>query len=111
MSNKRLCSLTDLNPTGAKGLTVKDGDAVRELFVVRDHERVCAYENHCPHTGGPLDWTRDQFLDEEGKLIVCSTHLARFRINDVYSLAGPCAGLRLRAVEVRVDNGLVRLNG
>jgi nitrite reductase/ring-hydroxylating ferredoxin subunit len=97
-------------PNRCKGVTVEDEGTAGELFVMRDHEQVCAYENRCPQTGGSLDWSQDQFLDEEGKLIVCATHLALFRIHDGYCVAGPCAGARLRTLDIRIDNGLVFLD-
>ena len=53
---------------------------MRSLFVVRTGATVRAYENSCPHTGGPLDWVPDQFLTREKDMILCATHGALFRI-------------------------------
>lgn len=96
MSKRHLCALADLDRTGAKGITLTDGGSTRELFVVRKDDGMYAYENCCPHTGGPLDWIPNQFLDENGGLIVCATHAAVFRIHDGRCIAGPCAGAHLR---------------
>jgi nitrite reductase/ring-hydroxylating ferredoxin subunit len=109
MSLQRLCALAELDGSGAKGLTVSAETGARELFIVREGVRVYAYENACPHTGGPLDWMPDQFLDDERKLIVCATHAALFRVNDGYCVARPCAGARLRAVAVEIDDKAVFL--
>jgi nitrite reductase/ring-hydroxylating ferredoxin subunit len=46
-------------PNRCKGVTVEDEGTAGELFVMRDHEQVCAYENRCPHTSGSLDWSQD----------------------------------------------------
>jgi nitrite reductase/ring-hydroxylating ferredoxin subunit len=64
---------------------------------------VFGYENSCPHTGGPLDWVPDQFLNLEGNLIQCATHDALFSIEDGLCLKGPCAGQSLHALAVEVD--------
>lgn len=109
MRKLTLCSLTDLRRTGAKGVTLNENGIARDLFVVCKDGKVYAYENCCPHTGGPLDWMPDQFLDDDGKLIVCATHAALFRIDDGRCTAGPCAGASLRAVSIVVDDGMIDL--
>jgi len=76
---------------------------------VRHGDRVYAYRNRCPHTGAPLDWQPDQFLDLEQMFIQCAFHGALFRIADGYCVRGPCAGQSLEAVSVRIDDGLVVL--
>jgi len=106
----RLCNLAELTATGAKSCRLTHDGAARELFVVRKGAEVFAYENHCPHTGGPLDWMPDEFLDEDGELIVCATHAALFRIHDGRCIAGPCAGGRLTPVPVAVAEDAVFLN-
>jgi nitrite reductase/ring-hydroxylating ferredoxin subunit len=110
MTKQRLCSLTDLEATGARSITLTGHGTSRDLFVVRRDDGVYAYENVCPHTGGPLDWMPDQFLDEDRKLIVCATHAALFRIEDGRCIAGPCAGAALNAVSITVHEGAVFLN-
>ena len=65
--------------------------------------------NSCPHTGGPLDWVEDQFLDLDRRHILCATHGALFRIEDGHCLAGPCKGKGLTAVAIVVAEGEVRL--
>jgi nitrite reductase/ring-hydroxylating ferredoxin subunit len=65
--------------------------------------RVVAYRNSCPHTGGPLDWVPDQFLNLDGDLIQCATHDALFRIEDGVCVKGPCVGRSLTAVPVVIE--------
>jgi nitrite reductase/ring-hydroxylating ferredoxin subunit len=79
------------------------------LFVVRKKGRIYAYENDCPHQRVPLNWLPDEFLDAEQAAIECSTHRARFRIEDGYCTVGPCVGRSLTPVPVAVKEGEVIL--
>lgn len=105
-----LCNVADLSPTGAKSCQLTCDGITRELFVVRKGADIFAYKNHCPHTGGPLDWMPDEFLDEDGELIVCATHAALFRIHDGRCIAGPCAGAHLTPVAITIEDDAVFLN-
>lgn len=80
-----------------------------DLFLVRKGQHVYAYRNSCPHTGGPLDWVPDQFLNREGDLIQCATHDALFQIESGLCVSGPCSGERLTAVRVAIADGAVWL--
>ena len=100
-----LCRLEDLPDPGSKAFVVEGAAGAEEIFLVRRGQEVFAYRNQCPHTGGPLDWMPDEFLDLDKRHIQCATHDARFRIEDGYCLAGPCAGQALEAVPVRLESG------
>ena len=106
----RLCALSELPDPGSRGFSIRLGDELLELFVVHRQGRVTAYRNSCPHTGGPLDWMPDQFLDLQGREIQCASHDARFRIDDGFCIAGPCAGRSLAPVSVSIVNGDVVLD-
>jgi nitrite reductase/ring-hydroxylating ferredoxin subunit len=105
-----LCRLDDIPEPGGRGFRIGHGSETRALFVVRKGGRVFAYENSCPHTGSPLDWVPDRFLDLEKRHILCATHGALFRIADGYCLAGPCAGKSLKSVSITVTSGCVCFN-
>lgn len=75
------------------------------LCVLRRGNRLHAYLNRCPHTGGPMDWQPGVFLDADGTYIQCSTHGALFRVEDGYCVSGPCAGASLTAMAVTVRDG------
>ncbi|MFN2309301.1 MAG: Rieske (2Fe-2S) protein [Gammaproteobacteria bacterium] len=107
----RLCRLEALPDPGARGFCLHADAGVRDIFVVRRGETVFAYLNHCPHTGSPLDWQPDQFLNPERSLIQCATHAALFRIEDGHCLAGPCAGQALTPVAVTLIDGWVVVAG
>ncbi|MCH7932065.1 MAG: Rieske (2Fe-2S) protein [Proteobacteria bacterium] len=105
-----LCRLDEIPAPGSKGFALGDGDGRRDIFVVRDTGGVYAYENSCPHTGGPLDWTPDRFLTLDKRLILCATHGALFRVRDGTCVGGPCAGRSLAAVRISIVDGEIRLN-
>jgi nitrite reductase/ring-hydroxylating ferredoxin subunit len=98
-----LCRLDDIPDGAGKGFAFGNDDEPLEIFVVRDGSQVYAYRNVCPHTGSPLDWQPDDFMNEDGSLIMCHTHGALFEIADGFCVAGPCAGDQLTAVAVEVD--------
>ena len=80
-----------------------------DILVVRKGSIVYGYLNTCPHTGGPLDWVPDQFLDPAREYIQCATHAALFRITDGVCVYGPCAGDRLTPAPTAVEAGEVVL--
>ena len=106
---ERLCSLADLDVTGAKGLTLGEWPNAREFIVVRDGDQVRAYKNRCPHNSGTLETVPDRFLDPDRENLVCSTHGARFRIGDGLCISGPCRGEALTTVDIEIVSGEVRL--
>lgn len=95
-----LCDINELPEQGAKGFELDRSGRRREIFVVRQWDKVYGYVNSCPHTRGPLEWLPDQFLDLDKAHIQCSTHDARFRIEDGYCISGPCAGQSLKPVRL-----------
>ena len=92
-----------------KTISIPDGNFTREIFAVFKEGGYFVYENRCPHTGSPLDWMPDQFLNLDKTLIQCSTHHALFRIEDGYCIAGPCSGQGLSAVSVLEQDGVIWL--
>jgi nitrite reductase/ring-hydroxylating ferredoxin subunit len=105
-----ICPLHELADPGSKGFTMGEGDWPLRGFVVRHGETVRAYVNHCPHAGFPLNWTPDVFLAPDAPLILCSMHGALFEMDTGFCVSGPCSGLRLRGLPVRVARGYVVLD-
>ena len=101
---KSLCSLDDLPEGSSRGFSIKSRSGYEDVFVVRKNGQLFAYRNSCPHTGGPLDWVPDQFLNLDGDLIQCATHDALFRIEDGRCVAGPCAGAALSPVPMKISD-------
>ncbi|MGQ0677653.1 MAG: Rieske (2Fe-2S) protein [Rhodospirillales bacterium] len=106
-----LAALASIPDGAARGVTVEQGGAKRELIVARRGGRVFAYVNACPHLGTPLDIFPDKVLDHTGARLVCSTHGAAFRVADGFCVRGPCAGRSLARVPVELRGGGVFLAG
>jgi nitrite reductase/ring-hydroxylating ferredoxin subunit len=107
---RRLCRLADIPDGGGRGFWFGQDTARFGVFLIRQGDRVYAYENSCPHRGTPLDWLPDRFLDRDGRRILCATHGALFDIEDGLCLSGPCAGARLRRVAVAQRGAVLYLD-
>jgi nitrite reductase/ring-hydroxylating ferredoxin subunit len=106
-----ICGIAELADGEARSFARASAEGPVEGFVVRRGLAIFAYVNRCPHKGTSLDWMPGQFLSVDGSHIVCATHGARFRIEDGYCFAGPCAGASLKAMAVEIQNGTVVLTG
>lgn len=102
-----LCQLDEIPDPGAKGVYLEQ--LRLDLFVVRRGATVRAYRNSCPHTGAPLEWMPDQFLNLDGNLIQCALHGALFQIHDGGCIAGPCVGQALQPLTLEIRAGQVVL--
>jgi nitrite reductase/ring-hydroxylating ferredoxin subunit len=103
-----LCALSELADPGSRGFEFEhDGGAPLRLFLVRKGDVLSGYRNSCPHTGAPLEWQPDQFLDHDNSFIQCAMHGALFRPQDGYCLRGPCVGASLEALALTVVDGRV----
>ena len=103
MPSVTLCQLDDIDEEGSKGFEVQG----HKLFAVKKDNLVYVYQNRCPHLGVELEWDEDVFLDQEGKLIQCSTHGALFLIEDGSCVSGPCAGDQLTSIESKMEGNAV----
>ncbi len=72
-------------------------------FIVNHGGRHHAYVNRCPHQGTPLDLWPNEFLSEDGRLLVCATHGASFEPDTGRCVDGPCLGAALRRLSVERD--------
>ena len=104
-----LMALDEVADGASRGFKVYHRGEMLDGFLVRRGDRVYAYVNSCPHTGAPLDWTPDQFLDLPGRLIQCAIHGARFDIPSGLCVEGPCVNRSLQAIAVVVRDGVIHL--
>lgn len=104
MSGAVLCRAEEIGEGQARGFVIGEGASRRDVVVARRGGELRAYVNSCPHQGTPLETFPDRFLDADG-LLVCSTHGARFRVEDGYCVSGPCVGRLLKAITLEVVNG------
>jgi nitrite reductase/ring-hydroxylating ferredoxin subunit len=105
-----LCRSEELLDPGSRAFDFLWQGEMVEMFVVRKHGQVFGYLNQCPHTGGPLDWTPNEFLDQDERYIQCANHDALFAIKGGRCMAGPCVGDKLTPLPVYERDGLVMLD-
>ncbi len=104
-----LARLDDLEVGASRGFSLALEEGRLEGFLVRTASAVFAYRNSCPHTGAPLDWTPDNFLDIEGRLIQCALHGALFEIETGLCIYGPCVNRRLTPLPIAERKGTLFL--
>jgi nitrite reductase/ring-hydroxylating ferredoxin subunit len=61
-------------------------------FAVRFEGGVHAYLNRCTHVAMELDWQPNQFFDDTGQWLLCSTHGAAYLPATGECAGGPCKG-------------------
>jgi nitrite reductase/ring-hydroxylating ferredoxin subunit len=105
-----ICLLRDLDDPGSRAFEIGEGNWPLRGFLVRDGDRVFAYVNRCPHAGHPLNWRADEFLTQDKSSIMCRSHGAIFERTTGECIAGPCTGQSLRALRVRIEDGIVILD-
>jgi len=72
-----------------------------EGVAIRVGDEVVAFENVCPHLGMPLDCHTGEFLSDNGQVLLCDAHGARFEPESGRCTVGPCQGDRLETLRVR----------
>lgn len=97
----RLCAMADVPEGDAKGYETPDG----EVIVACRDGSFYAYRNQCPHLGIELNFQPDVFMDMDGEFLQCANHDARFRVEDGYCVAGPCAGQHLDSRPIVLKDG------
>jgi nitrite reductase/ring-hydroxylating ferredoxin subunit len=104
-----LCKRSDIADGAARGFELMDEAHRRDVVLVSREGRLYAYINSCPHRHLPLEIFPDRFLNEDGSLLICSAHGARFRVEDGLCTSGPCQGQSLKVADVEIDDGDVYL--
>lgn len=104
-----LCSITEIPDGESNGFSTETSDGRFKYIAVRQKNEVYVYKNTCPHTGMPLDFKPGKFLTNDGKLIQCSTHGAKFCIKSGICISGPCKGDRLVSVSTAIKSDKVYL--
>ena len=104
-----LCRLDELGATGCREFRLGGGEWPLNGFLVRAGAEVHAYVNRCAHQALPLNLLPDRFLTHDGSMILCTAHGAIFEKATGYCVAGPCMGLSLERLAVRVVAGYVLL--
>jgi nitrite reductase/ring-hydroxylating ferredoxin subunit len=106
---RRLCRVEDVPEGEARGFRFGSGPDLTQIFVVKRAGGVHAYHNSCPHLGTPLNFLPDRFFDRDRRHLLCTTHGARFRVEDGYCIDGPCMGKSLRKAAIQIEAGEIAL--
>lgn len=101
-----LCEAAEIPDDGGREVVFGPEPDVLRLLLLRQGERVWAYENICPHFSLPLNYDPQVFVTLDG-LVMCAHHTAFFRFDDGRCVDGPCAGAGLTPVPVRCADGHV----
>ena len=102
-----LCTVSDLDDTGAKEIVLDKDGGRYPVFVVRAAGRIIGYENSCPHARLPLNWRPDAFFDISRTYLFCANHGAHFDPVSGHCLRGPCKGQTLTPYPVRVEGDVI----
>jgi nitrite reductase/ring-hydroxylating ferredoxin subunit len=97
-----LCQVNEIEDPGSRGFVFPDIEKGR-LVVVKKNGELNAWRNSCPHTGAPMEWKPDQFLDHQNEYIQCSLHGALFDTRTGECLRGPCVGKFLVEEKLVID--------
>jgi len=102
-----LCRSTDLVDGGqAVPFEVVFGGQTCRAFAVRWQGRPHAYLNRCAHVAMEMDWQPNQFFDDTGRWLLCSTHGAAYQPDTGACAGGPCRGALVR-IAITESDGVV----
>jgi nitrite reductase/ring-hydroxylating ferredoxin subunit len=94
-----LCNSRDIvEASVAVPFDVVYGGQTCRAFAIRFEGEVHAYLNRCSHVAMEMDWQPNQFFDDSGQWLLCSTHGAAYQPATGECSGGPCNG------------GLVKIN-
>lgn len=97
---------SSLAETDAKGFELNG----QGYIVVQYDGQLAVYENHCPHLGIELNYSPDQFFDQDGRYLMCANHGALFEPVNGQCVYGPCQGQSLIPVPFEVQGDAIVLN-
>ncbi len=101
----KICMTEDIPEREARSFDNEEGAT---FFITQRDGAFFAYQNLCPHLQTELEFLENQFLDQDGEYIECSTHGALFNVETGECIAGPCLGESLQPIKVTVhsDGGI-----
>lgn len=107
---QKICDFNDLTELSCVEFIVKNGTIMKDAFLIYFQQRCYAYENSCPHTGVNLNWQEQQFFSFDGFFLQCSLHGALFTPDSGECVHGPCAGERLKPINIEIEDGTVYMS-
>jgi nitrite reductase/ring-hydroxylating ferredoxin subunit len=107
----KLIAHVDEIPVWGLKFSYTSGKLAQEGILVRlASGEIRAYKNECKHLPMRLDEREPHtYWDACGELLHCSSHGARFRVEDGLCISGPCAGDHLTRLPLKLIDGQVVL--
>jgi nitrite reductase/ring-hydroxylating ferredoxin subunit len=102
-AGRRIARVNELTPGSVKKFWLICEQVRIDGFLVNYRGDFRAYVNRCRHMTTPLDFVRYQFFSEDGRHLICMTHGALYDPESGLCVEGPCQGLALYPLPVRVD--------
>lgn len=111
MADGRIAAVEDVPEADSLLFRVEETDTgqQREAILLREGEAVVAWQNHCQHftdvaidKGSGAPWRNGE--------VVCTNHGALFDVGTGLCTHGPCEGAVLDGIDVRVEDGEVRMD-
>jgi len=104
-----ICAISEVSDPGTYEFTIGEGEWPLQGFVVRFQGQLRAYVNSCPHLGVSLNYRPHEFFAPYEPLLQCAVHGALFLPLSGTCIAGPCAGRKLRELEIETIDGYLYL--
>ena len=103
--SEKIAMTDEIEERKARAFDTMTGDTI---FITQRDGAFYAYQNVCPHLQTELEFLENQFLDQDGEYIQCSTHGALFEVETGECISGPCLGDKLAKVNISVhsDGGI-----
>ena len=93
-----LPSLDSLPDNHTKSFVIYELTPPLDIILIHHCGQHYAYIDQCPHFGVSLNWKPDQYYDVENHYLQCSTHGAKFQIDNGLCIYGPCHGAFLKSI-------------
>ncbi len=102
-----IAQLGEIEPGKTKKFTLSVEGRATECFLVNYDGHYFAYINRCAHVPMTMDWIDNQFLNEDGRYILCATHGAAFEPDTGECVFGPPCGKFLVRIPLTIDGSQI----
>ena len=105
---KHTIAKTDQLSEGGRGLrfdlvSISSGEKI-PAFAVQFDGQYFAYLNRCGHIAVQLDYMPGEFFSDDGQTLICATHGAEYAPDTGACLGGPCFGVGLEPLVLKLEN-------
>jgi nitrite reductase/ring-hydroxylating ferredoxin subunit len=92
----------EIGPGATKKFIRMVNNRETECFIVNYNGQLFAYMNSCRHVPMTMDWVENQFLNEDGRYILCATHGAAYEPDTGECVFGPPCGQFLARIPLEI---------